>query len=364
MRYTVVEAGRSVKSMLMAAALAAVVMATIAMAAIALSACGTPQAGRAPAQATRVEAKPSVAAKRTVDLSAAIFPSPTAKPSMTPAPTSTPSPTPTPLPAVAPTATATMAFAKSAALLPTQPAPASVKTRDDAASLGLTRLEDTDPAPPFSIQVDTLRLENGTYKVTGMVRNDGAESYEGVGVLGTFYVSGPQGEGMAFPMRPGHGIAPVPTPVKVSDPDKKVLWAHGPVQARCPCPFLEPGAQCPFSLEIYEREYVSYRLHPTGQPAAYHAWHESAAVSVGGLRVSNDGVGNVRITGQVTNQNDFVVKSATVAGTLLDAGGQVVSQGSTIVLGDIAPGASARFDLRIAHEPYARYEVYVQGVRH
>jgi hypothetical protein len=357
MRYAVLEAGRSIKLALMA----------IALAAILLSACSAPQASLAPAQATHdVGTRPGVAAKRTVDLSVVTFSPPTARPSTThtPAPTSTALPTPTPLPAMAPIATATIALAKSVTPSPVQLAPASLRTTGDAALPELARLKDTDPAPPFTIQVDTLRVENGTYKVTGVVRNDGSESYEGVGVLATFYVSGPQGEGMAFPMPPGRSTTPVPTPARVSNPDKKVLWAHGPVQARCPCPFLEPGAQCPFSLEIYGRDYVSYRLHPTGQPAAYRTWHESASVSVGSLTVSNDGIGNVRITGAVANRNDFVVKSATVAGTLLDAGGRVLSEGSTIVLGDIAPGASARFDLRIEYEPYARYEVHVQGVRY
>lgn len=240
---------------------------------------------------------------------------------------------------------------------------AVTRTTGDVSLPGITRLEDTDPGPPFSIRVDTLRLEDGKYKVTGVVRNNGSETYEGVGVLGTFYILGPQGAGMTAPDSPPGKGGP-PTPVKVSDPDKEVLWAHGPIQARCPCPFLEPGAECPFSLEIYARDYVSYRLHPTGQPAAFRIWHESASVSVSSLNVSNDGLGNVRITGKVTNQNDFVVKSVTVAGMLQSADGRVVSEGSTIVLGSIEPGASASFDLRIKYEPYSRYELYIQGVRY
>ncbi|MBN1887831.1 MAG: hypothetical protein JW850_07560 [Thermoflexales bacterium] len=326
---------------------------------ILLSACSAPPVGYQP-----TEVKPTAVTKQRIDLAAVTFSPPTAKPSAThtPAPTFTPLPSSTPAPTIAPTATA--APAKLASSSAGRSAPVDASTTINADSPGIERVEDTDPGPPFDIQVDTLSVEDGKYKVTGVVRNDGSETYEGIGVLGTFYVSGPQGDGMTFSRPPGRDAAPVPTPVKVSNPDKKVLWAHGPVQARCPCPFLEPGAQCPFSLEIYARDYVSYRLHPTGQPAAFHTWHEAASMSVGSLNVSNDGIGNVRITGQVVNKNDFVVKSATVAGQLLDTEGRVVSEGSTIVLGDIAPGASARFDLRIKYEPYARYELYVQGVRY
>jgi hypothetical protein len=34
--------------------------------------------------------------------------------------------------------------------------------------------------------------------------------------------------------------------------------------------------------------------------------------------------------------------------------------GSTLVLGEIAPGASVSFDLRIPYEPYAHYQLHVQ----
>jgi hypothetical protein len=79
--------------------------------------------------------------------------------------------------------------------------------------------------------------------------------------------------------------------------------------------------------------------------------------------VSNDGIGNVRITGTVVNENAFKVENATVAGVLLDGSGRIVSAGSTLVLGEIAPGESRLFDLRIEHEPYSRYELYVQATQ-
>ena len=123
----------------------------------------------------------------------------------------------------------------------------------------------------------------------------------------------------------------------------------------CPCPFLEPGAECPFSLQMYPRNYEAYRLHAMGEPVLYR---HPAPIAVSALNVSSDGIGNVRITGMVTNKNGFTVTNATVGGALIDDGGRVVSAGGTIVLGDLPPGASASFDLRIQYEPYARYQLY------
>jgi hypothetical protein len=82
-----------------------------------------------------------------------------------------------------------------------------------------------------------------------------------------------------------------------------------------------------------------------------------------GLVVSLDGIGYVRITGTVTNENVFTVKNPKIAGTLVDASGRIVSVGSTTVLGDVGPGVSVPFDLRIEHEPYAQYQLYAQATR-
>jgi len=84
---------------------------------------------------------------------------------------------------------------------------------------------------------------------------------------------------------------------------------------------------------------------------------------LGGLGVSNDGIGNVRVTGTATNGNAFTIKDPTIAGVLIDGSGRIVSVGSTRVLGDVAPGASVSFDLRIEHEPYATYQLYAQATR-
>jgi hypothetical protein len=194
--------------------------------------------------------------------------------------------------------------------------------------LEITRLEDKDPGPPFTILVSSIRAGDEGDKVTGTVRNDGVETYEGIGVIATFFG--------------GTGV-----------------WL-GPVDAHCPCPFLEPGAECPFSLETYPGDYVEYLLHPEGRPVKDR---RPAALVLSSLSLSNDGVGNVRITGAAVNENPFTVRNATIAGALIDARGQIMSLGSTLVPGEIMPGASVPFDLRIKYEPYSHYRLYVQAIR-
>jgi hypothetical protein len=206
--------------------------------------------------------------------------------------------------------------------------PVNTPGRTAAPALELTRLEDNDPGPPFTILVSSIRAGEEGVRVTGTVRNDGTETYEGIGVVGTFF-------------------------------GDTQVWL-GSVDAHCPCPFLEPGAECPFSLETYPRDYVKYLLHPEGRPVKYR---RPATLVLNGLNLSNDGIGNVRVTGSALNENPFTVKNATIAGTLIDAGGKIVRLGSTLVPGEIMPGASVPFDLRIKYEPYAQYRLYVQATR-
>jgi hypothetical protein len=194
--------------------------------------------------------------------------------------------------------------------------------------LNITRLEDTDPGPPFTITVDRVRGNAKGVKVTGSVRNDGPETYEAIGVKGTFF-------------------------------NETGFWL-GSVDAHCPCPFLEPGATCPFSLKTYPDDYVSYRLHAEGRPAEQR---EPASLALRVSNLSTDGIGNVRITGTATNANPFDVTNVTVAGVLTDAGGALTSLGSTLLPGDLAPGETAPFDLRIEFEPYVTYRVYAVGTR-
>jgi hypothetical protein len=202
--------------------------------------------------------------------------------------TSTPRPASTPLPTSTPTAsltvtetvTPTSVPAEASAPLPAQPTPVSVSATTGVPSLEITQLEDTSPGPPFTILVSTVRAEDDVYKVTGIVRNDGSETYEGI--------------------------------------------------------------------------------HPNGQPVEYS---QPAAIVLSDVTLSNDGVGNVRITGTASNENVFTVESATIVGSLLDADGQVMSAGSTLVLGTIAPGASVAFDLRIEYQPYSHYQLYAQATQ-
>lgn len=241
-----------------------------------------------------------------------------------------PSQSPIPAATVTPRVTVPPTSAEISAETPPTPVQAQPTSTSDATAatpVELTRIEDTDPGPPFTILVGSLRIEDGNYKVTGMVHNDGSETYEGIWVVGTFFED---------------------------DGTRHSSEAH------CPCPFLESGRECPFSLEIYSRDYAEYHLHPEGQVIEYR---QPAAIALSDLNSSNDGVGNVRITGVASNENAFIVENVYIAGALVDAGGQVVSVGSTMVLGEVTPGANAAFDLRIEYEPYSHYQLFAQATQ-
>jgi hypothetical protein len=101
-------------------------------------------------------------------------------------------------------------------------------------------------------------------------------------------------------------------------------------------------------------------LHPEGTPVEYR---QPASLALSGVSASNNGLGYVRFTGTATNGNPFSVRNANIIGTLVDAGGQIVSVGSILVPGEIAPGASVAFDLRVKHEPYANYQLDAQATQ-
>jgi hypothetical protein len=221
----------------------------------------------------------------------------------------------------------------------------------------LTRIQDTDPAPPLTIVVSKIQVEqNGNYKLTGTVRNDGSETYGGIGVIATFYEDEKACvEREAKPRtRPG---APTAEPRTI---DVCHYNWHGPVKVYAACQLLEPGAECPFSLEIYGRDYVSYLLHPEGSPVEYR---HPVPLAISSVNVTNNGLGYVRLTGTATNGNPFAVRDANIVGTLLDAAGEIVSVGSRILPGELAPGASVLFDLRIEYSPYARYGLFGQATQ-
>jgi hypothetical protein len=233
-----------------------------------------------------------------------------------------------PEPTVEPTGEPTAAPTEVPANTPT-PLPPSAPPTPGVVDIELERISDNDPGPPFTILVDTLRIRaDGKYEIVGRVRNDGGEIYEGVGVRASFL----DDKGGGF----------------------------GPVDVYVPCPFLQPGAECPFSLRMYSRPYVAYRLHANGIPVVYR---QPASLVLSGLSVFRDGIGDVRMQGTATNGNAFTVRNPTIAGVLIDADGDIVSVGSAIVLGKVAPGGSVQFDVRVEYQPYARYELYAQATQ-
>jgi hypothetical protein len=344
MRHLVLERGRQAAMALLAAVL--------------VTACGAPRTAGPTGSVLRATSTPSMVGETTEARAATPTPRATA---VTPdAPTRTPSRPPVPTPTSAPTMTPTergieldataegttrlveeaTPFAPAVTTRVPQPGTEAPPSADT--SVQIRRLEDPSPGPPFVVEVTTVRVSDGDYQVLGWVRSVGDETYEGIGVHGTFYTHGPSGR----------------------ESGDESLYPHGPVEAQCPCLFLEPGATCPFSLEIYARNYVGYGLHPVGQPLALFKWREPAALTLADSRLSTQDIGDVRIQGMVVNENDFPVELATVAAALVDDSGRVVSVGSVLILETIAPGARVPFDLQMDYRPYARYELTVQGSRY
>jgi hypothetical protein len=257
-------------------------------------------------------------------------PPPTATATRTPRPTATPTLTRTPIPTptrysrAEATATPTpTAVSAGRSARPAGQAPAPTPTP------ALEVLKDKDPGPPFAITISANRaLADSVYLVSGMVRNDGAETYEAIGANATLF----------------------------DDED----FRHGPLFVRVPCTLLAPGESCPFLIETNVRRPVAVLLHPEGRPTK----RESAPVVLSGVRLAADGLDSARITGQVTNENPFKVKNPVVTVALVDASGQTVSLGYTyVIVEDIDPGASVGFDLRVKLRPYASYRTYAQAER-
>jgi len=219
----------------------------------------------------------------------------------------------------------------SAVVAPVNAEPGSIEPDTVAtAVIALSRVDDVDPAPPFAVLVDSVRLVEGgaTYKVTGWIRNDGAETYEGIGLEATFY------DGSA--------------------------WHFGPFDAICACYTLEPGQSCAFSAEAYARDYTEYRLHPEGAPLK--AWTGSpTALTVTDAVVAGIEAGYVRLTGVVQNQTGSAVNAVRVSVALMDSDGAVTGVGTTIVAGQLAPGAETSFSLRVLSGVYASHNVTAEA---
>jgi len=193
---------------------------------------------------------------------------------------------------------------------------------------------------------DLLVEQSRNYKVTGLVRNDGEQTYAVSAIHVTFYdASGFRG---VFQKAPGRGRT-----------GGEWIW-HGRTEADFGCLLLAPGEACPFSVEITAQDMASFLIHPDA--VATH--RQSAPVSLSDVVVREDGTDYLRITGTATNASLFKVKQVTVSGVLLDRSDQIVSVGWTYVLGEgIEPGESVPFDLRVEKEPYTSYQLYAQAER-
>ncbi len=256
---------------------------------------------------------------------------PTMPPMSSPTPTFTPSPTPTAAP---PTETPEVAEATSTAVpstatpraatgsgLPAGPKPPAV-----VASGALALLDDPNIAPPLSVHVSANQaLEGYRYRVSGVLRNDAAENYASLGVVATFFTD----DGSRY----------------------------GPIKVNVACLLLAPGDECPFVVEATSKNLVSVILHPEGAPTDRSA----APLTVSTTGRYQDAVGYVHLTGRVRNPNAYAVKNVTVNGALLNAQGEIVSTGMTILVDSVAANGSATFDVIIKYVPYANYRLYVQG---
>jgi hypothetical protein len=217
----------------------------------------------------------------------------------------------------------------------------------------LAQIEDTDPGPPFTIEInsntatqDPLVADSQQYRITGLVRNDGDQTY----AVSTLHVTFFDAEGFrgSFQRAPGPGRM-----------GGEWVW-HGQTEADFACLLLAPGELCPFSIEITAQNMASFLIHPD----AVATDRESIPVALSNVQFAHNSTDFVRITGTATNNSQVMVKNVTVVGTLLDANGQMISVGSGYVLQEnIAPGASVAFDLWIEKEAFASYHLYAQAER-
>ncbi len=287
---------------------------------------------------------------------------PTTEPTATPVLEPTAEPTATleaVTPTVPPTATAEAATARAAsAAAPVQPEitedAAQVTTRPAAANVGsvvssaLVHVEDTDPGPPFSVEISLNQatpnpLLDGTeiYRVSGLLHNDGDATYAVNTVHITFFdASGFRGSFNPFPRR-RYG---------------EYIW-HGAMEADFDCMLLAPGEACPFTAEIAAYDMGSFLVHAD---AVVAEWREPATVHVQGSTLVDQG-SNVQISGTVVNPNSYAVKNVVVNGALLDANGRITSIGSAYLVQSIAPGAAASFTAMVPWQAYTSYQLYVQA---
>jgi hypothetical protein len=227
------------------------------------------------------------------------------------------------------------------------------------ASPGLEQLPDSDPGPPFTVEVsanraypDPLVEQSRRYLVSGIVRNDSSEHYALSALHVTFFdADGFRGSYRRFPGPYNMG--------------GEWIW-HGRTEADVPCLLLAPGEACPFVVDITAQNMASFVIHPDASVTERRA----APLEASGLRLARDGTQYVMVSGQVTNTHLFKVKNVALSGVLLDAAGEIVSLGSSYLLKeDIEPGQVVDFTIRIhesayaAGTPFVNYRVYAQAER-
>ena len=304
-----------------------------------LAACAsteTPPPTPEPTEPVEAETEaPATEAQPTATPEPTATPAPTEPPpTATPAPTETPEPTKTPAPSPtatqppAPTATATPETEPDEEAVPSQPPPQPQPQpgSDVVAYDALTRLDDPTVAPPLTVLLSANHALAGyTYRLSGLVRNDGAANYAGLSVIATFF----------------------------TDEGRR----HGPIRANVECPVLAPGEVCPFILDATAKNLTQFYLHPEGYPTD----RPSSPVDVVSSGRYHDGVGFVHLTGRVGNPNPFPIKNATINGALLNARGEIVSLGTDLVLETLQPGDWAPFDVAVKSVPYTQTRLYVSA---
>ncbi|MGC9348425.1 MAG: FxLYD domain-containing protein [Anaerolineae bacterium] len=212
----------------------------------------------------------------------------------------------------------------------------------------LVQVEDTNPGPPFSVEISLNRavpnpLLDGTtiYKVTGLLRNDGDEVYAVNTVNFTFYdADGFHGAFYKFPDRRYGEWIP-----------------HGAMEADFDCMLLAPGEVCPFEAEIAAYEMGSFYVHAD---AVVADWREPVPVEVQNTTLVDQG-SNVRISGTIVNNNTYAIKNVVVCGALVDANGQMTSIGSDYYVQPIAAGAAVEFDVLIPADTCVTYQLFTQA---
>ncbi len=242
-----------------------------------------------------------------------------------------------------------------ATLIPvnTTPAPpgATPEPAADAGSVvspALVQVEDTDPGPPFSVEISLNQatpnpLLDGTriYRISGLLRNEGDAVYAVNAVHVTFFdASGFRGSFSPFPRR-RYG---------------EYIW-HGALEADFDCMLLAPGEACPFTAEIAAYAMGSFLVHAD---AVVAEWREPAPVEVQNSELTDQG-SSVQIRGTILNPNTYAIKNVVVSASLLDAHDQITSIGSAYLVQSIAPGASASFVAMVPAEPYTTYQVHAQA---